>query len=323
MNLRTVRPLGPPRVFLSKRPFSNFTFRDTHFPNCIPLGRILSQARRLDFKSLVMEKVPSTGFAKSDDFELKKANAGFVRSELYRLTFFKRAFQSVSGIRRCRKDDFLGYAILKGNHFASGDVRWVIFESIVLPPRHDNNYLHAKRTYPIRSDTRLFKIRGNLYCQQNGVTNVCAHVALRTIIASITKKNDISYRKMNYRLEKAGLPHQPGGTLSTEQIKSVLEQEKVGVYEISQKQSGAIPYQKYLYGSIEMGYPALLGFLFKDTSNQVSGHIIPVIGHTFNEDTWVPNAESSYFTIGRDTRYVPSEAWVSTYVRSIIRGSPG
>lgn len=314
MNLRTVKPLGPPRVFLSKKPFSNFTFRDDHFPGCNPLGRILSQARRLGFKAIVMEKIPAVGFAKSDDLELKKSTPEFIKSELFRLSFLKRVLRSPVGIKRCRNDDFLGYAILKGNQFRSGTVQWIIFESIVTPPRHDNNYLHSKKSCSVRSDTRLFKIRGNLYCQQNGITNVCAHVALRTIIASLTKKGDVSYREINRILEKVGLPHPPKEHLSTEQIKAVLENKKIGFYEIWQTQASAIPYQKYLYGSIEIGYPALLGFHFKDPRDQLVGHIIPVIGHTFNEDTWVPNAESSYFTIGKDTRYVPSEAWVSTYI---------
>jgi hypothetical protein len=119
---------------------------------------------------------------------------------------------------------------------------------------------------------------------------------------------------MNRVLEKAGLAHRPKEPLNTEQIKTVLESQKIGFYEIWQKEPSAIPYQKYLYGSVEIGYPALLGFHFKDPSDQTVGHIIPVIGHTFNADTWVPHAESSYFTIGKDTRYVPSEAWVSTYV---------
>jgi hypothetical protein len=43
-------------------------------------------------------------------------------------------------------------------------------------------------------------------------------------------------------------------------------------------------------------------------------HIIPFFGHTTNQDAWVPNAEVAYFHVGEDTRYVPSEAWVSSFV---------
>ena len=314
MNLRTCKSLEPPKVFSTKRPFSNFAFRDAHFPLCEPAGRILSQARRLEFKTIVIEKIPSVGFSKDDDSELKKANVGFVKSELFRLSFFKKAFRQPDGIKRCLERDFLGYAILKGNELQNNVKRWIVFESVIFPPRHDNNFTHSKKSYDVRSGAKTFKVRGNLYCQQNGITNVCAHVALRTVISAIVKSGDISYREINRILEKAGKPHETGNGLSKEQMKIVLEKKKIGFFEFFQKETAAIPYQKYLYGSIEMGYPALLGFKLKRTGDQVERHIIPVLGHTFNEDTWVPNAESGYFSIGKDTRYVPSEAWVSTYI---------
>ncbi len=43
-------------------------------------------------------------------------------------------------------------------------------------------------------------------------------------------------------------------------------------------------------------------------------HIIPLFGHTFNQDAWVPRAESAYFHVGEDTRYLPSESWVSSFI---------
>src|SRR6185437_3386454 len=75
-----------------------------------------------------------------------------------------------------------------------------------------------------------------------------------------------------------------------------------------------IPYRKYIYGSVESGLPALLGFQFDMGQPEESGHIIPVLGHTFNADTWIPRAAFSYFILGQSTRYVPSESWVSTYI---------
>ncbi|MSU50145.1 MAG: hypothetical protein EXS37_13855 [Opitutus sp.] len=43
-------------------------------------------------------------------------------------------------------------------------------------------------------------------------------------------------------------------------------------------------------------------------------HIIPVIGHTFNEDTWAPRGEGAYFQIGKEIRYLPSSAWMSSFL---------
>lgn len=419
---------------MSKKPFSNFDFRDKYFPGNTPIGRILSQARRLEFKTMVMEEIPSAGFAKTDDLDLKEAQIGFIKSTISRLTFFKRTFRGPNGVKRCKSKDFLGYAILKNNHFFDGSGRWIVFESVMSTPRHDNNFVHAKKTYTVRSGARLFKIKGNIYCQQNGLTNVCAHAALRTVIAATSKSGDIGYREINRILKKAGKPYIVGsGGLNSDQMKTVLEVKKINFYEYLQRGlfrfnirdfhipnlrnalkaanttnelvlkrlgvnadaletvseiqfvdvfnqildtpdfhnsvaaqidsnklskeiqqvlektrlSGTslsvfeinqlnralleqfypqeivlnlrksvitIPYQKYLYGSIEVGYSAMLGFALKRGTTEIERHIIPVFGHTFNEDTWVPNAESNYFKIGKDTRYVPSEAWVSTYI---------
>ncbi|HTG80320.1 MAG TPA: hypothetical protein VL949_00125, partial [Geobacteraceae bacterium] len=43
-------------------------------------------------------------------------------------------------------------------------------------------------------------------------------------------------------------------------------------------------------------------------------HIIPIYGHTFNKDTWAPNADISYFHIGEGVGYVPSESWTSSFL---------
>jgi hypothetical protein len=38
-----------------------------------------------------------------------------------------------------------------------------------------------------------------------------------------------------------------------------------------------------------------------------------VFGHTFNKDTWVPNASAAYFHIG-ELKYIPSERWLGSYL---------
>jgi len=42
--------------------------------------------------------------------------------------------------------------------------------------------------------------------------------------------------------------------------------------------------------------------------------MIPCFGHTFNEDTWAPNAEGDYFNIGNSIRYISSDAWLSSFI---------
>jgi len=310
-DLRTQGCHDRPEILDVRAPFSNFDFVESRFSKSRPLKRILSQARMANVSTLIVEQIESVGFSREDDEDLREAGLELSKKKLIRLSFFKEVFPNIEDIEQQIDGDYFGYVILKevpfGNKF-----KWIIFESITRPARHDNNYYHSEKDYKVRCVGKIFNIKGNIYCQQNALTNVCAHVALRTCLSMSEAYNDFSYRKMNAVLKENGLPHGLKEPLGDEQIKLILD--KLGIhYSLqaypSHDNQSKIPFQKYIYGSIESGYPALLGFESGNT-----GHIIPVIGHTFNEDTWVPNAETSYFSIGQDTKYVPSESWVSSYI---------
>jgi hypothetical protein len=79
-------------------------------------------------------------------------------------------------------------------------------------------------------------------------------------------------------------------------------------------------YQRTLYGFLESGFPALVGFQTRnsrhkhgsDNKEPAPRHMICAIGHTFNEDTWVPAAQPAYFAT--KLGYYPSENWLSSFV---------
>jgi len=106
--------------------------------------------------------------------------------------------------------------------------------------------------------------------------------------------------------------------LDAVQIRAVLRGLVIGFRDIDYTKEEPtyrreLPYQKLLYAGIESGAGAMLGF--KLAGPRAEGrHIIPFFGHTTNQDAWVPNAEVAYFHVGEDTRYVPSEAWVSSFI---------
>jgi hypothetical protein len=97
-------------------------------------------------------------------------------------------------------------------------------------------------------------------------------------------------------------------------------------YEQAAKDSGNqnirkdLPYQSYLYAGIEAGCGGLLGFKFREPPSankpqgEELGHIIPFYGHTFNKDTWSPDAEVHYFNIGGNMGYIPSSSWTSSFI---------
>lgn len=65
---------------------------------------------------------------------------------------------------------------------------------------------------------------------------------------------------------------------------------------------------------IESGCGALLGFRMTGPSASCEKHIIPFYGHTFNKDTWVPDADCAYFDVGGGIGYIPSESWTSSFL---------
>lgn len=295
--------------------FSNFRYVDRYFYSSPVLRRIFSVARKLRYRSLVVEEIAETdcSLLAEENAALAVRESQFQSSRVRRLLFL-----------RCGKDadvaadDLLGYVIFKEdsiNGLALPNSH--VYEAVMIPARKaaENNYIHCSRAYEIKTSIGDLSIRGVLYAQQNDLTFVCAHVCLRTVLATVLPGADISYASINkiigidHTNEKVG----KGVGVSPEQMQSVLSDcglEYSKIIHEPTKTTLKLPgdYQSDLYGAIESGQPALLGFELNDKRR----HIIPVIGHTFNEDTWVAPAARAYFDGGLS--YFPSENWLSTYV---------
>ena len=159
-----------------------------------------------------------------------------------------------------------------------------------------------------------FTVSGYLYAQQNGLTNVCAHVALRTAAARFHPAGDMSYREMNTLAAAGHAKARTEDGLTVQEMVQVLEAAGARCFQAdySEPTANPPPFQKYIYGSIESGYPAIV--IFGTTDANSSLHAVPVFGHTFNQDTWVPSADRSYFKVGEGTKYIPSDSWLSMFV---------
>ena len=139
---------------------------------------------------------------------------------------------------------------------------------------------------------------------------------------------DVTYAELN---QLAGIIHDnptanvgegTGRGLKPGQIETILNHFKIAFSSLKHEPNHVPPvvlpdkveYQALLYASIESARPALLGFELEadPATGEISRHLIPVIGHTFNDDAWVPDAERWYFM--RDQVIFRSESWLSTYV---------
>jgi hypothetical protein len=293
--------------------YSNFDFVDKHFQSSHTVRRIFSLARKLNFQSFLVETVDSTlSWLVADDVLLHRRNCGFTGSEVYRISFF-----SSKKNERVNQEDFLGYAVVKKEYFSQHTFLYV-YESVLKLYRQEkqNNFLHCKRTYQVAYPFGTFNITGSLYAQQNAKTFVCAHVALRSVLSLLLPEGDISYSEIN-QLAGIDVSQYPLGEnnrgLTPNHIDKVLKFKGIAsrklFYEPQHFPINPITeFSRSLYGYIESGCPSLLAF---ELTGSPIRHIVPVLGHTFNEDTWVSDARYGYFG---GEKFYSSEGWLSTYV---------
>ena len=286
--------------------FSNFEFVARRFGGTNTLRRIFSLARKLGYRSMLEEKINDDHPSKyAEDEALRKSGQGFTHSEMYRLSFFT-SLRNVTPTQ----NEFLGYVVVRTDWYDNKPSWTYVYESVLKPFRTEaqNNFLHCKRKYQVANQYGVFEVEGTLYAQQNGITSICAHVALRSVLSLLLPAGDISYSEIN-RL--AG--RQPTDTkgLTARQIKNVINgcshSKQIQARKLDKNYS--YPFSPLLYGYIESGCPALLSFGVKEEEGV--GHIVPVLGHTFNEDTWVAEARNGYFD---SVDYYSSEGWLSTYL---------
>lgn len=309
------------KIINIERPFSNFNFtREKFGEGFFPVKRIMSEVRVNGGRTMVWEEIDissSKELAEEND-DITTRSGTDVDSRVVRLSFFNTQIESIDQVTNFTDADYIGYAVIKEDTFG-GEVKIRIFESLISYKKPNDDYIHGARIHTCRCHGKLFKIRGYIYCQQNNISNVCAHVALKTVMSRF-ENADLSYAEMNKMIGIDHIDRKAGGVdgkgMSIEEMEKILETAGIKTVPADYRHSpnkNRPPFQKYIYASIESGYPAIIVFETSPGNEGCSYHAIPVFGHSFNENTWVPSAETSYFRVGK-TKYIPSESWVSMYI---------
>jgi len=313
------------RIVPATQPFSCFDFVDAEFGGLDSVRRCFSLARSHGLQAVTIEDVPATGLIADENAEIPPYAPDHQMKALRRLAFWSVPVEKADDLGAVGTDGLVGYAILKRDCAPCRNYdSWHVFEAVFRKYPHEHNCVPALREYAIRVGGRDLAVPGVLYCQQNTLNKACAHVALRSLLSRRLPAGDIAYSAINASAVKAsGLGFQPGRGLGVPQMRRVLTDQGVPFrdmdYEESEKTDPDIrehlPFQKYLYAGIESGAGALLGFRLSGPG--VTGtprHIIPFFGHTFNKDTWVPDADLAYFDVGGGVGYIPSESWTSSFL---------
>lgn len=308
------------------RPFSNFHFLSSHpcFRLAGPsLRRIFSEGRRAGALTLAVEVLDESGETQDETNSLEQRFTSFDHSELYRLTFWSVPWHPDHGEDdhlHPSPDSLLGYAIVRADHFTGERHPSVhVFESVFRKYAHFHNFVPCCAQFEVEFGGSRYFLDGVMYCQQNVRTKACAQVALRSLLATRFHNRPVTYSEIN---SSAG-QSEPTKGLSSNQIRAVLDDFEVNFrdldYTVDATDSLDLGYDKLLYAGLENGGGGLLGFDLAGVDENGKAispgrHIIPFFGHTFNQDTWAPRAQNAYFHIGEETRYIPSDEWLSSFI---------
>jgi hypothetical protein len=302
-------------------PFSAFDWVDQNYDqNNFAIRRIFSLGRSLSAQTLLIEEIPSAGLVSEENTEISLYVPDHRMAALVRISFWKSRFK-VPDAALCHESDCVGYAILKHDIAPSRNYDgWHVFEAVFTKYPHPHNCVADQTTYRLKLGGIPIVLKGVLYAQQNELNKACCQVALRSVISKITG-SDVSYSKINnFARRISSGAFDPAKGLQTNQIRAVLEGFGIRYrdFDYSQhpyQERKNNPYQKYIYAGIESGSGALLGFSLKGPAiHDDQCHIIPFYGHTFNQDTWAPEADISYFRVGERLRYLSSVNWTSSFL---------
>jgi len=308
--------------------FSLYRFREVHAWNTTAFCRLFSQWRQNGVRSISVEELESFPEAQSEDETLQRVLPGkFLNSRLLRVTAFNCPCPVNQDIYKLPENACMGFCIVKENRFAaSATVRPIVFESVTPHNRHPSSFPTCAHDFVCMPLGRPFSIRGLYYCQQNGVSNVCVHAAIKMLAIARSPSAAVSYDEIDSILGTSlGGPEDlikgRRKGLYTPHIEAFLDAKSIPFSRFSYRNdnakghpfiSSAFPFYKYLYAAVEMGCPALLVF----RSSNKSRHVVTVLGHTFNEDAYRPIAEIGYNRLSskRKLGYMPSESWMSNFI---------
>lgn len=306
------------------------------------IHRICTLMRKMEVRSYAEEKLETEGPDAYPPLAIELAairarvGTNAIRLESFRLTFARKD-RSECHIEQMDNDDFLGYVIINTMHLPKNKSLSYVFESIIREPARYrpgangkrqwipllNNYLHVKRTYKCSVGGHDYKISGTYFCQQNGITSVCAHACAAMVInCSIDREQPVTCEEIN---QKIGIRHEDrviwseyaesgpktrrgltNGHLAKAFQCFGLESHEYQCSDSDQREY----YRPFIYGFIESGFPAILQFM-----TPKSDHVLAVVGHTLNSDSWFPGAFATYTDKTRRSRaYLSSIDWMADFL---------
>jgi len=251
---------------------------------------------------------------------LSRVNGEPVTSDCLALTVFTEDVDE-SRLDTTPADALLAHCIVKRNHGIvqrGEDIhagRGNVWEAVLRPNLLLNNFLNGIRTYTVPVGTSQFAIDGIYFSQQNRLSAKCAQsalaMALRAMEIRTKAGEEITPADVAERI-----PGALGEGLTLTQMVQVLRTFglKPMAIDFQDPSARGLDYRSLVHAGVESGLPVLLAFVTRDRrTGEVERHVVTVLGHTLNTDTWVAEAEFGY-GVASDHKYHPSYDWCTHWL---------
>lgn len=303
-----------------------------------PIHRLCSLMTKEGAQSLwIDEATPETDPEVKYEFTFLKKHfkTNGIKAKLwaYKLIFVKENITKFNKINY-QKITFLSCSIIV-NYMADRESNAYLLYSIAsIPQKHNfidgiamplmNYYFHSAKDYTLtfndsNGKNRSFKIRSAPFFQKNGITSFCMQSALATILNNLS--NNAKLILPNHINEIYGAPVGSELTFDKKKVLKVIKNKRLHAGQISfdQKNTEALfeflfrkfgwPPSASIYPWMESGFP---GFIVFHTRSGVL-HVVPMIGHTLNTDSWQPEADIRYSHVVR-FHFRSVSAWVDNFI---------
>ncbi len=327
-------PAGESLCIPCKPPFSFYRIIENYSQPAEPprtLHRVFSLMRKMNVRTVVVESLTREGELDTEANAVEGRCGGLVEFEAWRFSFF--ACPVTCGLLlHVDDEDYLGYAIFIRIALPNETHRCYVYEAVIAEPAfhiHGSmplgnslpcRYIHCARRYTAWVEERRFILSGSFFSQQNGLTHVCAHAALRWLLNNIPERIEeiVSYEQINQDLQidhatrKVGRygtePREEG--LAYDSLLDVLDIRGYKYLDVNFEETRGRPqpYWRFIYSIIESGYPVLVFF-----RTERARHVICAVGHTLNSDMWDEEAKLAYSGAPR-MKYLSSASWVDHFI---------
>ena len=268
-----------------------FATLQRRFKHSHALARILGLVEAAGCKTVVEEVDPSESEAKAEHEILKIFDpAEAARRSTVRFHFFRGRVQSLRVIRN-HDLRYLGYCDVRSAE--CGTISSALIDSSVFaPPSAKYVFLICQRDFQVKFGVRILQVRAFPYMQEDRKVVRCAESALASLASYFGLPIDApAFTLIGCKAVSQRRPYPSKGLYFAELKRCVTAMGRVPELHDYRKNKRPPPHERpeqIIYRYVESGIPVLVGFA---TSKQ-STHLVVIVGHTFNPDSWMSHAST-------------------------------